>query len=114
MNKLRSFDKYSFCFFSRNGGVSKKIYSSLNCSYNNDDKKINVKKNREIVSNFFYKRKIIIPNQIHSSVVQNITQKKVDSMDADSLVTERDDIVLGILTADCAPIIILGKKKLRL
>ena len=32
-------------------------------------------------------------------------------MDADSLVTERDDIVLGILTADCAPIIILGKKK---
>lgn len=111
MNKLQSFDKYTFCFFSRKGGVSKNFFSSLNCSYNNDDKKINVKKNREIVSNLFSKRKIIIPNQIHSNIVKNITQNKFDSMDADSIITERDDIVLGILTADCAPVIILGKKK---
>ena len=32
-------------------------------------------------------------------------------MDADAIITERDDILLGILTADCAPIIILGENR---
>ena len=111
MNKLQSYNKFSFCFFSRNGGVSEKFFSSLNCSLNNDDKKIHVLKNREIVSSLFSNRKIILPNQIHSNIVKNIVQNKVCVFNADSMITERDDILLGILTADCAPIIILGKEK---
>ena len=36
-------------FFNRIGGKSKKIYSSLNCGPGSNDKKLNVKKNLEIV-----------------------------------------------------------------
>ena len=111
MNKLESYGKFIFCFFSRNGGVSRNHFSSLNCSYNTNDKEINIKKNREIISSFFSNRKIIIPNQIHSNIVKDIIQNKVELFNADSIVTERDDILLGILTADCAPIIVLGRKK---
>ena len=111
MNKLQSYGKFSFCFFSRNGGVSTSYFSSLNCSFNNDDKKTYVKENRRIVSSLFSNRKIILPNQIHSNIVKEIMQNEVRSFDADSIITERDDILLGILTADCAPIIILGKQK---
>ena len=74
MNKLESYGKFIFCFFSRNGGVSRNHFSSLNCSYNTNDKEINIKKNREIISSFFSNRKIIVPNQIHSNIVKNIIQ----------------------------------------
>ena len=35
----------SFGFFTRQGGFSSKKFSSLNCSYNNEDKKFFIKKN---------------------------------------------------------------------
>ena len=41
--------KFKFCFFTRNGGVSKKNFRSLNCSYNLSDNAENVRDNREIV-----------------------------------------------------------------
>ena len=40
-------------FFSRKNGVSKGIYESLNCGVGSNDKKENVQKNLDIVSNEF-------------------------------------------------------------
>ena len=56
-------------FFTRQGGVSKSTYSSLNCSFNNGDKRENVIENRKIVCEKFNLdiSRLMILNQIHSS-----------------------------------------------
>ena len=94
-------------FFTRTGGVSKKPYNSLNCSFNTRDKKLNVKKNRLIVINKlnFTKKNLIIGNQTHSNKVMIIRKyNKNINLTADGFITKNNKIILGILTADCAPI----------
>ena len=49
-------------------------------------------------------------NQIHSNKVVFINKKIPNNITADGVITNRKDLCLGILTADCAPIIILGKE----
>ena len=48
--KLKKISKIQHCFFSRNNGVSKGIYESLNCGIGSNDLRENVQKNLEIVS----------------------------------------------------------------
>ena len=110
MNRIESHNNFVFCFFSRNGGISKGNFSSLNCGYKKGDLDLNVKKNRMIASNLLNKKNIIIPPQVHSNVVIKIDKNIHDLKPSDATISNREDILLGILTADCAPIIILGKK----
>lgn len=111
MHKIKQFNKYYFCFFTRNGGFSDNEFSTLNCAYKSGDLDKNVEENRKIASNHFMQNKIIIPNQNHSNKVLEVDYKNNLSLNADAVITGRDDILLGILTADCAPIIILGENK---
>ena len=46
-NKVLFYRKFQYCFFTRNGGVSKKEYESLNCAFNAGDNSKNVQKNRK-------------------------------------------------------------------
>ena len=48
-SKLNKFKNLKHCFFSRENGVSKGLYKSLNCGIGSEDKKENVLKNLEIV-----------------------------------------------------------------
>ena len=108
---IKYFGKFKYCFFTRNGGVSKKNFSSLNCAHNNEEKPENVEENRKIIKKKFCKtKKIILLNQIHSNKVIFINKKIPNNITADGVITNRKDLCLGILTADCAPIIILGKE----
>ena len=109
MNKVEFHKDYVFCFFSRNGGISKGEFSSLNCGYKRGDLDENVKKNRIIVSNQLNQKKIILPSQVHSNIAIKIDKKIHNLKPADATISNRQDILLGILTADCAPIIVLGK-----
>ena len=59
----------SYGFFTRNGGVSEYPFNSLNCSFNVNDNKNNVKENLRLVSHELRLKKIIKLNQIHSSNV---------------------------------------------
>ena len=52
-NKIVFNKKFKYCFFTRNGGVSKKNFSTLNCAYNKGDENKNVIKNREYVHKKF-------------------------------------------------------------
>ncbi len=112
MNSIINKGKYVYCFFNRMGGVSKGSFSSLNCSFNRYDKNINVKNNREIAKNIISStKKIIFVNQIHSNKVIFINDDYKNKIyNADAMVSNRKDIILGILTADCAPIVVLSKK----
>ena len=110
-NKIIFNKNFKYCFFTRNGGVSKKNFSTLNCAYNKGDEDKNVKKNREYVhKKFCNKKKIILMNQIHSNKVIFIDKPNDQTLNADGIISNRKDLILGVLTADCAPIVILGKK----
>ncbi len=110
-NKIIFYKDFQYCFFTRNGGVSKKNFSSLNCAFNKGDKEINVKKNREYVRNeFCSKKKIVLINQVHSDKIFFIDKIASQTLTGDGIISRRKDLVLGVLTADCAPIVILGKK----
>ena len=47
--KLKKFNTINHCFFSKKNGVSKGIYSSLNCGLGSKDNKKNITKNIAIV-----------------------------------------------------------------
>ena len=96
-------------FFTRLNGLSKKQFKSLNCSSSNDDDKKNVYGNRLIaIKNLnLNKKKLILIKQTHSSKIIRITKNNLNkNIKADGVITTLNDVVLEILTADCAPVII--------
>ena len=100
-------------FFTSLNGLSKKEFRSLNCSTSNDDNKKIVLKNRLIAMKNLKvdKKKLILIKQTHSSKIIRINKSNVDqNLEADGMITSLNNIVLGILTADCAPIIIFDDK----
>ena len=101
-------------FFNRNGGRSKGIYKSLNCGRGSHDKKKYVKKNIAIACKKVCKsyKKIILLNQIHSNKFFLIKNNKFNKKKilGDALITDQKKIIIGILTADCVPILIFDKK----
>jgi len=117
MITFKEINKYSHikcAFFSKKHGISNGIYQSLNCGLNSKDKKNNVLKNRIIalkrigLSN----KNLIIPNQVHSNKIKIVDENSINkNITADGLITKSDKIVLGILTADCAPIFFFDSKK---
>ena len=106
---IKTYKQFKFCFFSRNGGISKGEFRSLNCSKTSKDLLMNVNHNLGLVKKKIRTSNIVLMNQIHSNKVINI--KKIDkTYTVDGLISKKKNIVLGVLTADCAPIVILGEK----
>ena len=105
--------KINHGFFNRLHGFSKKEFKSLNCSLSNGDNKKLVYKNRlkALRQLKLHKKKLILINQIHSSRVIKITKSNLNKkIEADGIITSLSNVVLGILTADCAPIFIYDNK----
>jgi polyphenol oxidase len=108
-SKLKKFKNIKHCFFSRKNGVSIGSYESLNCGIGSNDNKKNVLKNLKIVSkNIGCKNKSLITlNQTHSN--NAICFKKKSSiknkLSGDAIVTSIKNTGIGILTADCAPLL---------
>jgi YfiH family protein len=97
-------------FFTRGGGVSNtEDFFSLNCNPRSSDDKENVLKNQKLVckSLGFKSDNLKLINQVHSSKVVTIldTHQELNEMQADALVTTVPDLLLGINTADCVPIL---------
>lgn len=101
--------KIKYGFFTRLNGVSKNKFKSLNCSLSNGDEKKIVLKNRLLALKKLKldKKKLILIKQTHSSKVIRISRNNLNKkINADGMITSLDNIALGILTADCAPIFI--------
>ena len=97
------------CFFSRKKGFSNGIYQSLNCGRGSKDRKKNISKNLSFVSDKMgvSKNKLVLMHQTHSNKVLEIKENNYKSnIKADAMVTKMRGIVLGVLTADCVPIIL--------
>ena len=94
-------------FFGRKGGVSEGIYASLNCGYGSEDLSQNIDENRARVAGFFEiaPSQLVNPYQIHSNKCEYISAPSQSPPKADAFVTDVPGLLLGILTADCAPIL---------
>ena len=111
---LKKFKNIKHCFFTRKSGFSKGIYNSLNCGLGSKDKKIKVLKNLNFVSKKMKikQKKLLLMNQTHSNkvIVVNKKNKKVRKFKSDSIITNLNGYALGVVTADCVPIILYDIK----
>ncbi|MEZ5673705.1 MAG: peptidoglycan editing factor PgeF [Thalassovita sp.] len=94
-------------FFTRKGGASSGIFSGLNCGFGSSDQREIVAINRSRVA-----QAMDLPNdalltihQTHSADVAIITDSEQDIGPGDGMVTNQPGIALGILTADCQPVL---------
>lgn len=96
-------------FFGRNGGVSKGAVAGLNCGLGSDDDPEAVETNRRLAAD------AILPGaplasvyQVHSPTAVIVTEAlpNDERPKADALVTDRKGLLLGIVTADCAPVLL--------
>lgn len=96
-------------FFTRQGGVSEGIYSSLNCGFGSDDDTASVAHNRAQVALHLGARQpsILTPYQIHSATAISVETSfpKGVPPKADAIVTRTPGLSIGILTADCGPVL---------
>jgi len=111
--KLKKLSKIKHCFFSRKNGFSKGFYRGLNCGRGSNDNKKNVNRNLSFVAKRMNIKvnKLILMHQTHSSKVIEIKKKNLKkTIFADAMITDMKDIALGVVTADCVPIIIYDIK----
>lgn len=107
---LAELDGVQHRFFTRRGGVSAGLYSSLNCGYGSGDQPDNVRENRRRAAAAFElgELDLLTVHQIHSTDVLTVGDQRWNSPGApkaDALVTDRPGVVLGVLAADCAPVL---------
>ena len=111
--KLKRLKDIKHCFFSRKGGYSKGIYKGLNCGRGSKDKKKNINKNLIYVSRkmSIKKNNLILMHQSHSNKVVEIKTDNYDKkIHSDAMITRVKNVALGVVTADCVPILIYEKK----
>ncbi len=96
-------------FFTRQGGVSDGIYASLNCGPGSSDERARVLDNRARAMAALDQEpaNLVTVYQYHSPVVVEVHTPWAagEAPKADAMVTTTPDVVLGILTADCAPVL---------
>ncbi len=99
-------------FFTRIGGVSLPPYAGLNCGIGSDDEASMVHENRALVAGkaCVSSQNLLSLYQVHGAKVIEVNQPWNERPRADGFVTDKAGIALGILTADCAPVLFYGKK----
>jgi YfiH family protein len=106
----------------RNGGVSKGDYASMNCTpYTGDDIEA-VQRNQQLLCTALHieKEQLIIPYQTHSVnalvidkefLQQNAEKRNEQLQNIDALITQEKGVCLCVSTADCTPILLYDKKQ---
>ncbi len=115
MNYITSkkFGDISHGFFTKNGGVSSGIYSSLNCALGSNDSKLNVLENKKIIADIIGVdvKNLCVLSQVHSNKIVIVNSPDdCEFVEADAMVTKEKNIAIGILTADCVPVLFADEK----
>ena len=94
-------------FFTRQGGVSGGIYGSLNVGYGSRDDRGAVAENRRraVAALGLGAEALRTVYQVHGAKVIHVDAPWADPPRCDAMVTNRPGIALGILAADCAPVL---------
>lgn len=98
-------------FFTREGGVSTGIYASLNGGPGSADDPVAIKENRRRIAAHLGADHLLSLHQIHSDKVVTVREPWGEKRpQADAMVTDRPGIALGVLSADCAPVLLADAK----
>lgn len=95
-------------FFGRDGGLSTGIYRGLNVGLGSDDDPDRVHQNRALVTESLLPGgELLTVHQVHGAGVERVTEAfPLDQRPrADAMVCDRPGLLLGILTADCVPVL---------
>ena len=97
-------------FFGRRGGTSRGVYDSLNCGPGSADIPARIAENRRIAANCLSGGRdtpLLSLYQVHGDRAVTVQKDWAgDRPQADGMVTDRPGLILGILTADCAPVLL--------
>ncbi len=94
-------------FFTRKGGASSGVFEGLNCGVGSSDQSDIVRINRTRVAETVgvTPEKLVTVHQIHSPDVLKLDAPPDAPRRADAMVTAVPGLALGVLTADCAPVL---------
>lgn len=122
--KIPSFDELGLvkhCFTTRIGGVSKSPYRSMNLGTKTMDNNKDVLKNYEIICNTLEIdfKNLVLSDQVHKDKILLVGDEHKGSgilydsklSEIDALITNKSNVALVTLYADCVPIFILDKKR---
>lgn len=108
-DNLAAIDGLRHGFFTRNGGVSEGQLASLNCGYSGGDEPEVVATNRERAMKVMgvAPGDLCMVKQVHGKAVHLAREPSLgpSTIEADALVTDRPGLVIGVLSADCAPVL---------
>ena len=101
-------------FFTRSGGVSGGLFASLNCGFGSGDDVERVAENRARAAAELTvaPERVVTCYQIHSAEVVEVKTPwpREAAPRADGMVTTAPGIALGVLAADCAPVLLADAK----
>lgn len=94
-------------FFTRKGGASSGIFAGLNCGTGSSDQSEMVAINRSRAAEALQVTagQLTFVRQVHSARAVVVDQPLVQMPQADAMVTNRPELALAILTADCQPVL---------
>jgi YfiH family protein len=108
VNRAAALGNIPHGFLGRRGGVSEGVCAGLNVGLGSGDDRAAIRANRDrAVAAVTPGARLVTVHQIHSAVAVPVTCPWADDArpQADALVTDRPGLVLGILTADCTPVL---------
>ena len=107
---LNDLPRIRHAFFERTGGVSGGLYRSLNCGFGSGDDPVNVTENRTraLALLDLDGGELVTAYQVHSNraTVVETPWPRGAAPQVDAMVTRTPELALGILTADCAPVLL--------
>lgn len=112
---LNNFFNITHAFTTKDGGVSKQVYESMNLAFHVGDDSNDVMQNHEIVAKELgYERESLVQmRQIHSNLVHIVNKNDYFEFprQCDALVTNQLNKPLMVMVADCSPILFYDDKQ---
>lgn len=114
LSALNEVNRIRHAFFTREGGVSQGLYASLNCGPGSQDDPAAVAENRARAMAMLDlpPGALVTVHQSHTAEAVVVEAPWADGARpvADAMVTARPGLALGILTADCAPVLLADRR----
>ena len=113
INRSALFGDMPHGFLGRGGGASAGIHAGLNVGIGSDDDPAAITENRRRAAQaVLAEGQLVTVYQVHSAEVVTVTAPVADALrpHADAMVTDQPGLLLGILTADCVPVLFADVK----
>lgn len=115
---LETFPVVVHAFLGRTGGVSSYHLASLNMGRREEDRPENLAENKRLMARVFGTddEKIFTVSQVHSDRLviidgPDVLPEEIKTQEADGIITDVKGISIGILTADCVPVLLFDREK---